>query len=101
MGGLSLALTRADKNKENMDYKAIANTPKSQMVVGFKQVLKGIEEGTARCVVVASDSDSFIYEKVCETAKFYSVPIAECPSKAELGRLCRIDVPTATALIKE
>ncbi len=83
-----------------MDYKAIANTPKSELVVGFKQVLKGIEEGTARCVVVASDSDSFIKDRVSETAKFYSVEIVSCPTKAELGRLCRVDVPTATALIK-
>ncbi|MBQ2714587.1 MAG: ribosomal L7Ae/L30e/S12e/Gadd45 family protein [Clostridia bacterium] len=84
-----------------MDYKAIANTPKSELVVGFKQVLKGIEEGTARCVVVASDSDSFILDKIDEMAKFYSVEVVECPTKAELGRLCRVDVPTATALIKD
>lgn len=83
-----------------MDYRAIANTPKSELVVGFKQVLKGIEEGTARCVVVASDSDSFIIERVTERAKFYGVQIVECPTRAELGRLCRVDVPTATALIK-
>lgn len=84
-----------------MDYKAIANTPKSELVVGFKQVLKGIEEDSTRCVVVASDSDSFIYDKVRELAKFYGVQVLECPTKAELGRLCRVDVPTATALIKD
>ncbi len=83
-----------------MDYKAIANTPKDELVVGFKQVLKGIEEETARCVVVASDSDSFIFDKVVEMAKFYSVEVLECPTKVELGKLCRVDVPTATALIK-
>lgn len=83
-----------------MDYKAIANTPKDELVVGFKQVLKGIEEGTARCVVVASDSDSFILDKVTEKAKFYSVEVLECPTRVELGKLCRVDVPTATALIK-
>ena len=83
------------------DYKIILNTPRSDVVVGLKQVLRCLEEGTTRCVVVASDSDSFIKERVISVAMEYGVEFIECPTKAELGRLCRVDVATAVCAIKK
>lgn len=83
------------------DYKMIASLLKSDFVVGLKQVLKSLEEGTTRCVVVASDSDSFIKERVTEFAMECGVEFIECPTKVELGRLCRVDVATAVCAIKK
>ena len=83
------------------DYKIILNTPRSDVVVGLKQVLRCLEEGTTRCVVVASDSDSFIKERVISVAMEYGVEFIECQTRAELGRLCRVDVATAVCAIKK
>ena len=82
------------------DYKMIASLARSDYVVGLKQVLKSLEEGTARCVVVASDSDSFIKERVTTVAMECGVEFIECPTKVELGRLCRVDVSTAVCAIR-
>ena len=83
------------------DYKMIANLARADLVVGLKQVLKCLEEGTTRCVVVASDSDSFIKERIEESVREYGVEFIECPTKAELGRLCRVDVASAVCAIKK
>ncbi len=83
-----------------MDSLSIGELPKDRLVVGFKQVLRGIEEGTVRCVVVASDADAFIVDKVKELATERGVEISECQSKELLGKLCKVQVPTATAAIK-
>ena len=83
------------------DYKIIAKLTCSDYVVGLKQVLKSLEEGTTRCVVVASDSDSFIKEMVTSAAMECGVEFIECPTKEELGRLCRVDVASAVCAIKK
>ncbi len=74
--------------------------PKDRLIVGLKQVLRGIEEDAVRCVIVASDADAFIVERVTEQAKAHGVEISECPTKELLGKLCRVAVPTATAAVK-
>lgn len=83
-----------------MDTLSIGDLSKDEIVVGLKQVLRGIEEDTVRCVTVASDADAFIVERVVESAKAKNVEIKWCPTKEELGKLCKVAVPTATAAIK-
>lgn len=83
-----------------MDSLTIGDLPKDQIVVGFKQVLRGIEEGTVRCVTVASDADAFIVDRVVKDAKAKNIEIKYCATKCELGKLCRVAVPTATAAEK-
>lgn len=83
-----------------MDSLSIGDLPKDRLIVGLKQVLRGIEEGAVRCVVVASDADAFIVERITEKAKAADVEISWCPTKEELGKLCRVAVPTATAAVK-
>ncbi len=86
--------------KGEMDSLSIGDLPKDRLVVGFKQVLRGIEEGTVRCVAVASDADAFIVERVTAQAEAKGIEIATYPSKEQLGKLCRVAVPTATAALK-
>lgn len=83
-----------------MDSLSIGDLPKDRLLVGFKQVLRGIEEGTVRCVAVASDADAFIVERVTAEAKAKGIEITLYPTKEHLGKLCRIAVPTATAAVK-
>lgn len=74
-----------------MNYKQMI-TESSSKCVGLKQVLKGIEADSIRCVVIASDSDSFIEECVTEAIGTKCVNVLYCPSKKELGELVGIDV---------
>ncbi len=71
-------------------------------VVGLKQVLKGIIDGTVWCVIVSSDSDEFIKSKVAEAVSQARVSIEQIDSKEVLGRLVNIDVPAAVVgLVKQ
>ncbi len=67
----------------------------SEKVVGIKQVLKGIENATIKCVVVADDADGFIKRQVIEFAKERNVQIATVSEKELLGKACKIDVAAA------
>ena len=86
--------------KVEMDSLSIGDLSKDELIVGLKQVLRGIEEGAVRCVIVASDADAFIVERVTESAKAKDVEISWCPTKEQLGKLCKVAVPTATAAVK-
>lgn len=77
-----------------MNYKQMI-TESPLKLVGLKQVLKGIEADNIRCVVIASDSDSFIEECVTEAIGTKCVSVLFCPTREELGRLVGIDVKAA------
>lgn len=64
-------------------------------IVGLKQVLKGIESGDIGCVVIASDSESFVEECVREAIGTKCVEVLYCPTRKELGRIVGIDVPAS------
>ncbi len=71
----------------------------STHVVGLKQTQKAIEANRAQLVFIADDADSFVIfplKKLCEEK---SVEIVCVSSMKELGKACRIDVPTAVATI--
>ena len=85
-----------------MSYKFISDISPEGRVVGTKQVLRGIDEGTLRCVVVASDADEFITSRVKAEADARNVAVIECPSKQELGELCGVKIGAACAgVVKE
>ncbi len=76
------------------DYKTLMdNSP--QKVVGLKQVLRGITDGTVWCVIVSSDSEEFIKKACREAAHGKSVSFKRGPSMAELGKEARIEVGAA------
>lgn len=77
-----------------MDYKQKISTS-SLKIVGLKQVLKGIRDNDVRCVVIASDSDSFVEECVVETIGTKCVDVLYCQSRKELGQTVGIDVPAS------
>jgi len=76
------------------DYKKLLdNSPKK--LVGLKQVLRGITDGTVWCVIVSSDCEDFIKERLRGEAQGKNVEFRKGPQMAELGSAVRIDVGAA------
>ena len=71
----------------------IDNSPKK--FVGLKQVLRGITDGTVWCVIVSSDCEGFIVDRLNGEARGKDVEFKKGPEMAELGRTMRIDVGAA------
>lgn len=73
----------------------------SSKVVGSKQVLKGISDGTVWCAIVASDADADLRKKIASAAAKHGVKIEKMPSKRHLGELAGIEVATAVVGLTE
>ena len=69
----------------------------SRKVVGTKQVLRAVKNGTVSRVYVCSDADTFIYQQVVRAAEAAGVPCIRVPSMKELGMVCGVQVSTAAA----
>ena len=65
-------------------------------LVGCRQVLRGLSEGTVRCVVVSEDVDGKIKSHLVKTAMENNVKVLHAPSMEWLGRNAGIDVGAAT-----
>lgn len=73
----------------------------SDKVVGTKQVIKAIMDGTLRCVIVSDDADGYMVDKVEKAAKSANVKVYHAASMVELGKVCGIEVAALTAGIKK
>ena len=73
---------------------------KSLRVVGIKQVLKCLDKGEIRCVILAEDADSYFKECVTSEAEAKMVKVILVPTRDLLASYCKVDVPTAVAGIK-
>lgn len=73
----------------------------STKLVGLKQVLSGIIDGTVRCVLVSYDSDDFVKKAINEAVADRSIELITSFSKKELGKMCKIDVPASVVGITE
>ena len=72
----------------------------SSKVVGSKQVLKGISDGTLRCVIVASDADAELKKSIAKEAAKRRLTIFYVPSKRRLGEAAGVEVAAAAVGIK-
>ena len=66
-------------------------------VVGTKQVLRALKNGSLARVYVANDADTFLYQRVTRAADEAGVPAVRVESMKELGQACQVAVPTAAA----
>ena len=71
----------------------------SKKVVGLKQVIRSIEEKTAKKVFLAKDASPDIYDKIVDLCKANGLEIIFADSKKQLGNACKIDVSAAVAAI--
>lgn len=72
-------------------------TSSCRKVVGTKQVLRGIKNGTLARVYVANDADTFLYQRVVTAAEAAGIAVIRMASMKELGQACGVDVATAAA----
>lgn len=68
-------------------------------VVGLKQSKKAVLAGLAKAAFVARDAEAHVivpFEKLCGEK---NVPIIYSETMKELAKACRVDVPTAVAVL--
>jgi ribosomal protein L7Ae-like RNA K-turn-binding protein len=90
-------------NKEEImnsaDIKKLINN--SSALVGMRQVLKACAKGALRCVILASDADEGICDKVLQACAQHNTEVVMFPSKRELGKLAGIEVASAVVGIQK
>lgn len=70
--------------------------PKGQ-AVGIKQALRAVRAGLANEVYYAKDADNQLVLPLLEAAREAGVPIHPVDSMKELGKLFKVQVPSAAA----
>ena len=85
------------KRREVLRRMEMLKTAGSRKVVGTKQVLRALKNGTVARVYICSDADTFIYQQVVRSAEEAGIPCVRAASMKELGMICGVDVPTAAA----
>ena len=68
-------------------------------VVGLKQSIKMITAGKAKKVYLACDADFGLSSKISDACQENNVDIEISLTRAELGRLCKIEVGAAVVTI--
>lgn len=75
---------------------------KGKKVVGVKQTIKAIKNCSAKIVYIAKDADDSLIHSVEVLITDNSLEVVYIDTMKELGKLCGIDVGSATAaLLKE
>lgn len=72
---------------------------KGPKVVGTKQTLRALENGTAKVLYVAKDAQKQVTLRSIELAESKQVPIVYVDTMEELGKACNVEVKTATAAL--
>lgn len=71
----------------------------AKKAVGTKAVLRALNAGEAACVYIASDIDTFLYQKVTRACADANVPVHKVESNKELGRTCGLAIGCAAAAV--
>ncbi|OLZ10959.1 ribosomal L7Ae/L30e/S12e/Gadd45 family protein [Sulfobacillus thermosulfidooxidans] len=80
-----------------MDIDALKN--RRRRVVGMRETLKKIAQGTVLCVYIAQDAEARVIEEIVNQSTTRHIPIEYVGSMDELGRLCGIEVGAACAAL--
>ena len=71
----------------------------AKKAVGTKAVLRALASKEAVCVYVASDIDTFLYQKVTRACSEAGVPVRKVDQSRELGRACSLTIGCAAAAL--
>lgn len=71
----------------------------AKKAVGTKAVLRALNAREAACVYVASDIDTFLYQKVTRACAEAGVPVHKVESNKELGKVCGLAIGCAAAAV--
>ncbi|MFL6479421.1 MAG: 50S ribosomal protein L7ae-like protein [Bacillus sp. (in: firmicutes)] len=80
-----------------MSYEKVLQAQK--FVIGTKQTVKALKEGSVRELIVASDADHKMTAKVVGDALEINVPVLYVDSMKKLGKACGIEVGASTVAI--
>jgi large subunit ribosomal protein L7A len=80
-----------------MSYEKVLQA--KEVIVGTKQTVKALKDGKVKYLVVATDADAKVTDKVISAAKEVQVPISEVDSMKKLGKACGIEVAAAAVAI--
>lgn len=68
-----------------------------KLVVGTREVLRGLKKGNIARAYVANDCDTYIFQQVAQAAEDAGVPLVRVQTMAELGEIVHAPVKTAAA----
>ena len=71
----------------------------AKKAVGTKAVLRALANKEAACVYVASDIDTFLYQKVTRACAEAAVTVHKVESNKELGKVCGLAIGCAAAAV--
>jgi large subunit ribosomal protein L7A len=80
-----------------MSYEKVLQA--QQFVVGTKQAMRALKDGSAKEIIVAEDADPAIVTKIVEVAQSAGVSVAKVDSMKKLGEVCKIQVGAAAVAI--
>ena len=80
-----------------MSYEKVYQATK--IVIGTKQTVKALKDGTASELIIASDADTKVTTAVVKQAQEVNVPIIYVDSMKKLGKACGIEVGASTVAI--
>lgn len=69
----------------------------SMRVVGVRQTLRAIRAGKLESAFVASDAAPKIREELISAANEAALPVTLDRTMDDIGKMCRVDVPSAAA----
>ena len=70
----------------------LTKLPRQNLVIGYRQVVRGIAGNHLRCVVIASDIDNGIMDKLITLCQDKKVQYRIGSTKTEMGKLLELDV---------
>lgn len=77
----------------------MVNRLEGKKQVGIKQTIKAIKSGIVKTVYVALDADEKLINPIKTLALENSLEVIEVSTMKELGKLCGIDVGSASAVV--
>ncbi|AZB41248.1 50S ribosomal protein L7ae-like protein [Bacillus sp. FJAT-42376] len=80
-----------------MSYEKVSQA--ANIIVGTKQTLKALQQGSVKELLIAEDADPRITSAVAQMAKEKKVPVTEVDSMKKLGKACGIEVGAAAVAI--
>jgi large subunit ribosomal protein L7A len=80
-----------------MSYEKVYQATK--IVIGTKQTVKALKDGTASELIIASDAETKVTSSVVKLAQELNIPIIYVDSMKKLGKACGIEVGASTVVI--
>lgn len=75
--------------------RTLTKVPRQNLIIGYRQVVRGIASNHLGCVVIASDIDIGIKNKIVSLCQDKKVQYRIGNTKAEMGKLLNLDVACA------